>query len=147
MNRYMNHERAAEYLGLSKGWLYKICRHRRVPYGKRGNAIIYDRLNLDQWLELCRKNIEQRSYGLPHYLENNEMPRYLTHKQASQYLGITKDALYQLVKREEIPAGRWEKGIIYDREKLDEWVDRCHQIRGVTLTEAVETDLKKGNLF
>ncbi|MDV2496370.1 MAG: helix-turn-helix domain-containing protein [bacterium] len=72
------------------------------------------------------------------------MSRYLTHKQASQYLGINKDSLYKLVRGGEVPAGKRGKALIYDKNRLDKWVDQCHKKRGVTLQEAIKNHLKKG---
>ncbi len=72
------------------------------------------------------------------------MPRYLTHKLASQYLGLNEGTLYKLFRKKEIPVGRRGKTLIYDRNKLDKWVDSCHKVWGVTLMEAVQRDRKKG---
>ncbi len=71
--------------------------------------------------------------------------RYMQRKQATEYLGITKDTLYQLVKKRSIPYGKRGKTLVFDRVKIDEWLDTCHSIYGVTLEEAVQNHIKKGH--
>ena len=73
--------------------------------------------------------------------------RYMTHKQAAEYLGMDKRRLYRLVERRPIPYGKRGKALIYDKVRLDDWVDICHKKHGVTLQEAVGRYLKKGNLL
>ena len=71
--------------------------------------------------------------------------RYMQRRQATEYLGITKDTLYQLVKKRSIPYGKRGKTLVFDRVKIDEWLDTCHSIYGVTLEEAVQNHIKKGH--
>ena len=71
--------------------------------------------------------------------------RYLGRREAQEYLSVTKDTLYQLVKKRSIPYGKRGKTLVFDRIKLDEWLDTCHTIGGVTLEEAVQNHIKKGN--
>ena len=70
--------------------------------------------------------------------------RYMTHKQASRYLGIKEGALYKLVQRRGVPYGRRGGRLVYDKHRLDEWIEACHKKHGVTLEEAIEYNLKKG---
>lgn len=73
--------------------------------------------------------------------------RYMDHKEATEYLGISKGALYQLVKKRWIPYGKRGSKLIFDRVRLDNWVQACHKIYGVEIEEAVETLIKRGNLL
>ncbi len=75
------------------------------------------------------------------------MTRYMNHREAAKYLGIDERKLYKLVAKEYIPYGKRGKSLIYDRVRLDDWVDICHEKHGVTLQEAVGRYIKKGNLL
>ena len=54
-NRYMTYKQPAEYLGIRESALYKLVQRRRVPYGKRGRRLIYDKVRLDDWAKICHK--------------------------------------------------------------------------------------------
>ena len=73
--------------------------------------------------------------------------RYMTHKQAAEYLGMDKRRLYRLVERRQVPFGKRGSALIYDKVRLDDWVDFCHKKHGTTMQEAVQRYLKKGNLL
>lgn len=53
--RYMNHKETAIYLGISGDSLHKLAQRRMVPYGKRGNRLVFDKHNLDEWMSVCHK--------------------------------------------------------------------------------------------
>lgn len=53
--RYMNHKRAAKYLGIKESALYKLVQRRMVPCGKRGSKLVYDKHMLDLWMDECHK--------------------------------------------------------------------------------------------
>jgi excisionase family DNA binding protein len=46
---------AARYLGWPKGRLYKLTAARDVPYRKHGSRILFQRQELDQWLNQYRE--------------------------------------------------------------------------------------------
>ena len=68
--------------------------------------------------------------------------RYLDHKEASEYLGITESRLYTLVRKDQIPHTRRGKTFRYDRLRLDNWVEECHEKHGVTLEEVIENQIR-----
>jgi Helix-turn-helix domain len=55
--RYMKTAQAADYVGLAKATLNKdrCTRLLGIPYIKAGRAILYDKRDLDAWLESCKK--------------------------------------------------------------------------------------------
>ena len=69
--------------------------------------------------------------------------RYMTNKQAAEYLGIKEDALRKLAQRREVPHGRRGNRLVYDKVILDEWMKVCHKKLGVTLQEALQRLFRK----
>ena len=57
----MNLEEAAEYLGVSKAWLYKACKEGYVPHMRFGRRYRFFKQTLDEWMKegsLSRLKIE-----------------------------------------------------------------------------------------
>ena len=73
--------------------------------------------------------------------------RYMNHKQAAEYLGMSEGRLYKLVEIRQVPYGKRGGSLVYDKHLLDIWVDECHKKGGVTVQEAVRRHLKKGYLY
>ena len=64
MREHFTTEQAAEYLGVSPGWLANArCRGDGPPFYKLGRAVRYVRTTLDGWVREreVRSNVEQRS--------------------------------------------------------------------------------------
>jgi excisionase family DNA binding protein len=51
---YMNIASAAEYLGISKGSMYRLVYDREVPHYKIGKRISFRRDELDEWISKSR---------------------------------------------------------------------------------------------
>ena len=51
---YMNVASAAEYLGLSKGGMYRLVYDREVPHYKVGKRLSFRRDELDEWISKSR---------------------------------------------------------------------------------------------
>lgn len=47
----MNVQEAAEYLGISKMWLYKACKEGHVPHVRFGNKYRFYKETLDNWMK------------------------------------------------------------------------------------------------
>lgn len=43
-----------------------------------------------------------------------------------------------------MPYGKSGSTLVYDKHRLDLWMDECHKKRCVTLEEAIENHLKRG---
>jgi excisionase family DNA binding protein len=56
----MNAREAADYLGMSKGTLYKKTATQEIPYIKRGKVLLFHKGELDSWLESGRKEPVQK---------------------------------------------------------------------------------------
>ena len=69
--------------------------------------------------------------------------RDMNHREASKYLGISEAGLYGLVKKSQIPHTGRGKTLRYDRVRLDNWVEECHEKHGVTLEKAIENQIRK----
>lgn len=54
--RYMKTKQAADYIALAEATLNKdrCTRLLGIPYIKAGRAILYDKRDLDAWLESCK---------------------------------------------------------------------------------------------
>lgn len=48
----------AEYLGLSKDFIYKLCRERKIPKIKIGSRIMFKKDTIDKWLS----DLEEESH-------------------------------------------------------------------------------------
>lgn len=53
---------AAAYLGIAVGTLRNLTSQRRVPFGRRGRIVRYERAALDEWLRAggCRRSQRSR---------------------------------------------------------------------------------------
>lgn len=55
---------AAEYLAVTKGFLYKLTSAHRVPYYKPcGKKVFFRKGDLDEWLEAGRVATDAELYG------------------------------------------------------------------------------------
>jgi excisionase family DNA binding protein len=49
--------------------------------------------------------------------------RTITVKEAADYIGVSKDTIYELSKRKQIPCIRVGRRILFRREALDNWME------------------------
>jgi excisionase family DNA binding protein len=49
--KYINLKEVAEYLRKSKSSIYKWCRDGQIPYIKSGKNLLFNRDDIDKWLE------------------------------------------------------------------------------------------------
>jgi excisionase family DNA binding protein len=50
---------ACEVLKRSKSWVYKATMDNKIPFKKFGNSVVFDRAELEAWLQEHTKNPEQ----------------------------------------------------------------------------------------
>jgi excisionase family DNA binding protein len=53
-----------------------------------------------------------------------ENDRYLTRQDACAYLGVSKDTLDRLTRRDHLPIVRVGKRVVISKRVLDEWIER-----------------------
>jgi putative molybdopterin biosynthesis protein len=63
--------------------------------------------------------------------------RLLTIKEASEYLGITENALYCMVYRRQIPFVKIGKRLRFDKIDLDKWIEKQKILDSETITEKI----------
>ena len=63
--------------------------------------------------------------------------RLLTIKEASEYLGITENALYCMVYRRQIPFVKIGKRLRFDKIDLDKWIEKHTIPDSETMTEKI----------
>jgi len=63
--------------------------------------------------------------------------RLLTIKEASEYLGISVDALYCMVYRKQIPYVKIGKKLRFDKFILDRWIEKQTIPDSKTITEKI----------
>ncbi|WP_366160631.1 helix-turn-helix domain-containing protein [Bacillus infantis] len=47
----------------------------------------------------------------------------LSVQEAAEYLGVSSDTVYTMVKQKEIPHYRVRKRIFFSKERIDTWID------------------------
>lgn len=52
-------------------------------------------------------------------IENNDR---LTAEQVAEYLGVSKDTVYTMAKRQEIPHYRLRRRYMFSKSSIDEWI-------------------------
>ncbi len=62
-------------------------------------------------------------------------PRYLTLKEAAQYLGMTPKAVRHMVFRRQIPCAKRGRRLHFDRLDLDAWM---HGLKRSTVEQALQ---------
>lgn len=77
----------------------------------------------------------------------NEFPEHMSAETTAKYIDNTKNGVYQLVKKKQIPHYYQGKKVMTRRSQLDELADILQQKHGVTLQDAYENLLKRGNLY
>ncbi len=55
--------------------------------------------------------------------------RILTSQEAAEYLGISRNLLYQLIKYNNLPYNKPKRKMLFDKDKLDEWISSNSQIK------------------
>lgn len=51
-NKFMTIKEAAEYLGYSVGYLYKMVKNKDIPsYQPTGNKILFDKEEIEKWVK------------------------------------------------------------------------------------------------
>jgi excisionase family DNA binding protein len=63
--------------------------------------------------------------------------RLLTIKEASEYLGITENALYCMVYRRQIPFVKIGKRLRFDKIDSDKWIEKQKILDNETITEKI----------
>jgi excisionase family DNA binding protein len=63
--------------------------------------------------------------------------RLLIVKEASEYLGITENALYCMVYRRQIPFVKIGKRLRFDKIDLDKWIEKQKILDNETITEKI----------
>jgi len=63
--------------------------------------------------------------------------RLLIVKEASEYLGITENALYCMVYRRQIPFVKIGKRLKFDKIDLDKWIEKQKIFDSETITEKI----------
>lgn len=79
---FLNMGEAAEYTGLSKGYLYSLVSHRQIPCFKKGKYLYFRKDELNDWIEEDRLPTMEQSrqaaarYTLRKSLGIQEAPRH-----------------------------------------------------------------------
>jgi excisionase family DNA binding protein len=68
------------------------------------------------------------------------IPRYIDASRTAQYLGITTQALYNLVARRFVPFRKMGKKLVFDVQELDAYIAR---LDGIGADEAADRILKE----
>lgn len=63
MKNYIDIKRLVDYLPLTKSTIYTMVNKKQIPYKKIGSKLIFDRDEIDEWVENGGKMIKQE--GLP----------------------------------------------------------------------------------
>lgn len=51
-SKFLNIKEAAEYLGYSVGYLYKLASRKKIPsYQPTGNKILFDKEEIEKWVK------------------------------------------------------------------------------------------------
>ena len=51
-NKFLDIKEAAEYLGYSAGYLYKLASRKKIPsYQPTGNKILFDKEEIEKWVK------------------------------------------------------------------------------------------------
>jgi excisionase family DNA binding protein len=110
---------AAEYLKLSKGYIFILRKTRNLPHYKiRANVCGYKKEELDQWLEKTNNVC-----GL--YKEIVHKQGLLTTAEAAEYLKVTQDQIYRLNNARGLPHYKIGSKICgYKKEELDQWLKK-----------------------
>ena len=69
---------------------------------------------------------------------------YLNIEELSQYLGIKKSNLYGKVERKEIPFYRWGRLIMFKKDEIDAFMDKC-RVECVDIKKEAERVMKGSN--
>jgi excisionase family DNA binding protein len=69
---------------------------------------------------------------------------YLNIEELSQYLGIKKSNLYGKVERKEIPFYRWGRLIMFKKEEIDAFMDKC-RVQCFDIKKEAEKVMKSAN--
>ena len=69
---------------------------------------------------------------------------YLNIDELSQYLGIKKSNLYSKVERREIPFYRWGRLIMFKKDEIDAFMDKC-RVECFDLKKEAERVMKGAN--
>ena len=59
MRNYIDIKRLVEYLPLTKSTIYTMVNKRKIPYMKIGSKLIFDRDEIDRWVENGGKVINE----------------------------------------------------------------------------------------
>lgn len=54
-------------------------------------------------------------------MEQEQLERF-TVKEAAEYLGVSRDAIYKMVREKQIPHFRVRSIILFSKEAIDDWV-------------------------
>lgn len=58
--------------------------------------------------------------------------RMLTSQEAADYLGVSREQLYQLIRTGKLPFVKPNRKMFFNKERLDEWVsENSHVIKGI----------------
>jgi excisionase family DNA binding protein len=69
---------------------------------------------------------------------------FLTINELSQYLGIKKSNLYGRVERKEIPFYRWGRLIMFKKDEIDDFMDKC-RVECFDIKKEAERVMKDAN--
>jgi excisionase family DNA binding protein len=59
----LNHDEAAEFLGISRATLYNLCSQEKIPRYKVGSKNLFKRSDLKQWIEV--QSVKQIKPSIP----------------------------------------------------------------------------------
>jgi len=67
--KYLTAKETAEYLNMPRATLYGLTSRKEIPHFKRGTVLMFDRLELDDWMrqqsvpvKLMRENLPKGAY-------------------------------------------------------------------------------------
>ncbi len=75
----------------------------------------------------------------------NDTPRYMGMETFAKYIDSTRNAVHHDVKKGRIPYFKQGKKIMIDRVKYETMTDILEEKYGVSIEEAIENIIKKGN--
>lgn len=112
----------------------RSCSHFRHTHLRGRRAAIFGCVS--QRIPALARTAEKMKSAAPTLI----IPRYIDASRTAQYLGITTQALYNLVARRFVPFRKMGKKLVFDVQELDAYIAR---LDGIGADEAADRILKE----
>ncbi len=63
--KYLTAKETAEYLNMPRATLYGLTSRKEIPHFKRGSVLVFDRMELDDWMRLKSVPMKPMRENLP----------------------------------------------------------------------------------